>query len=112
MSREGYEGKEAAREKFKEASETTYDKIKSLNSAITALEKRVYPLEAKCPHCSNTQQVKTLKSKKCSFCERSFTVMPKNQPARLTSSDINQGKRHKIMILYSLVRRGKYPRWF
>lgn len=110
MSREGYEGKEVVKEKFDKASETRYNKIKSLNTAITSLKKKVVPLEAKCPHCSNTQQVKTLKSKKCSFCERSFTVMPKNKPSRLTNN--NKAKRHIIQVLYSLERNGKYPRWF
>lgn len=89
LSREGYEGREVAKKEFERASETKFDKLKSLDSAISSLKKRVFPLEARCPHCSNTQQVKTIKSHNCDFCNRSFTIMPKSKPSRLTNTEIN-----------------------
>lgn len=108
---EKMEEKETLKEQFKKAGDTEAQKLKSLDSAIKAQKRKVFPVEVQCPHCSKIQQCETIKQRKCSACGRSFTVMPKTEHSRLTNSESNRKGVLDIQLLFSLEINKKYPRF-
>lgn len=60
-------------------------------------EIRVY-----CPHCGLIQNSRTIQTKRCMACNRSFTVYPQNKYSRIVS--IPKGSKPILFELYNLVK--------
>jgi hypothetical protein len=85
----------------------TADQIKTAQatgSIINELWRQVGSVTVRCPSCSKTMEVQTLKNKKCIFCNKTFQIIPKN-----SKSNIVYCKRPDIMRnIHSLETRGVF----
>jgi len=81
--------------------------MEARKKVMSDLVKRMGGFDVQCPYCGRISKTMTYKSKKCPYCDKSFTIFPANKRSRVADTEENRKKRYHIIQLSGLVLKGK-----
>jgi hypothetical protein len=74
----------------------------SIDDMIERRWEKIGEIIVYCPHCGLIQKCRTIKTKRCMSCNRSFTIYPENKYSRIIQ--IPKGSKWILFELYNLVK--------